>query len=244
MTVEDSAPPTRAGVVAEKLRRLIQSGEIAPGSRLRQNEVAERFGVSTTPVREAFAELARDGIVRQDAHRGATVFRPSVEEIIEIYKIRGALEPMATELAVAHATEQDIVDLEQILEEMKKTDDPARYVELNHLFHARIYDMSGKPRLASIVAGLRKTSANYINLTVPNPDKDYADQVHAQHEEILEALRNRQAERAARAVRTHLQTTVKHVTSLMTHESQPASKTEGTHADRPSSPPGHDQPTR
>jgi DNA-binding GntR family transcriptional regulator len=145
--VEDSAPPTKAGVVAEKLRRLIQSGEIAPGSRRRQNEVAER------------------------------------------------------------------------------------------------YDMSGTPRLASIVASLRKTPANYINLTVPNPEKDNADQVHAQHEEILMELRARQAERAARAVRTHLQTTVERVTSLMTHESQPTSKTERTHADRPRAPQGHDRPT-
>ena len=236
MAVEDSTPPTRAGVVAERLRRLIQSGEIAPGTRLRQNEVAERFGVSTTPVREAFAELARDGIVRQDAHRGATVFLPSLDEIIEIYKIRGVLEPMATGFAAARATEVDIANLERILEEMKRTSDPARYVELNHLFHATIYDMSGKPRLASIVAGLRKTSANYINLTVPRPDQDYADRVQAQHEEILEALRGRQSERAARAVRAHLQSTVKHVTSMMTPESRPGSKTEGSHADRPSTP--------
>lgn len=243
MTAEDGAPPTRAGVVAEKLRRLIQSGEIAPGSRLRQNEVAERFGVSTTPVREAFAELARDGIVRQDAHRGATVVLPSLDEIIEIYKIRGVLEPMATELAAAHATEADIANLERILEEMKRTDDPSRYVELNHLFHATIYEMSGKPRLASIVAGLRKSSDNYISLTVPEPDQDYADQARAQHEEILEALRARQAERAARAVRAHLQSTIKHVTSMMTPESRPESKTEGSHANPPSTLQANDKPT-
>ena len=112
MTTEDSgSPPTRAGAVAEKLRRLIQSGEIAPGSRLRQNELAERFGVSTTPVREAFAELAREGIVRLDAHRGATVFRPSLDELIEIYEIRGALEPLATELAAARATDDELAEL-------------------------------------------------------------------------------------------------------------------------------------
>jgi DNA-binding GntR family transcriptional regulator len=75
-----------------------------PSSWLRQNEVVNRFGVSTTPVREAFAELARDGIVRLDAHRGATVFQPSVDGLIEIYQIRSALEPLATRFAVAHAS--------------------------------------------------------------------------------------------------------------------------------------------
>ena len=122
MTIDDTVrPPTRAGAVAEKLRRLIQSGEIAPGSRLRQNELAERFGVSTTPVREAFAELAREGIVRLDAHRGATVFQPSLDELIEIYEIRGALEPLATELAAARATDEELAELEAIHLKMRRT---------------------------------------------------------------------------------------------------------------------------
>ena len=208
---------------------------------MRQNEIAARFGVSTTPVREAFAELARDGIVRQDVHRGVTVFRPSLDEFIEIYEIRGALEPMAAEFAAAHATEEDIADLERILKEMRKTVEAARYVELNQLFHARIYDMSGKPRLASIVAALRKTSANYIDLTVPEPDKVYADQVQAQHEEIFEALQARQGKRAARATREHLRTTLKFVTSLVRDESKPGSTIEGSGVNRRRVSRGHDQ---
>jgi DNA-binding GntR family transcriptional regulator len=219
MATEDSgSPPTRAGAVAEQLRRLIQSGEIAPGSRLRQNEVAERFGVSTTPVREAFAELARDGIVRLDAHRGATVFRPSLDELFEIYEIRGALEPLATELAAARATAEELAELEAILLEMRRTVTPARYVELNETFHAKISDMSSRPRLSTILAALRKAAINYIYLTVPQPDAEYAAAMQAQHEEIFEAIRGRHAGRARRAARAHLRTTAQHVTTLVRPE--------------------------
>src|ERR1700758_5490422 len=92
------APRTRAEAVAERLRQMIISGELAPGTRLRQAEIAELFNVSTTPVREAFTSLAREGFVRQDAHRGVEVFHPTEADIRENYEIRLALEPLATEL--------------------------------------------------------------------------------------------------------------------------------------------------
>src|SRR5213593_1234309 len=81
-------PRTRAEAIAAELRRAILVGELAPGDRLRQAEMAERYGVSTTPVREAFTALAGEGLVRQDAHRGVVVFSPSVDEVSETYEIR------------------------------------------------------------------------------------------------------------------------------------------------------------
>src|SRR4051795_10337893 len=92
-------PRTRAEYVADELRRQIVSGELPPGARLRQIEIADRFKVSTTPVREAFTSLAREGFVRQDAHRGVEVFRPTQRDISENYEIRLVLEPMAAEHA-------------------------------------------------------------------------------------------------------------------------------------------------
>ena len=228
MTIDDIAP-TRASAVADQLRKLIQSGEFPPGSRLRQNEVAARFGVSTTPVREAFTLLARDGIVRLDVHRGATVFQPSLDEFIEIYEIRMALEPLATELAAARATDEEIRDLKMIHLDMEKTGDPVRYVELNQIFHAKIYDMAGRPRLASMIEGLRKTAFNYIALTNPQPaNKAYAAKVRAQHAEIFEAVQARQGKRAARVVKEHLQTTLDHVISLVSDQVRAESRLAGS----------------
>jgi DNA-binding GntR family transcriptional regulator len=86
-------------IVAEELRRLILSGELKAGARLRQVELAQRFNVSTTPVREAFTVLARQGLVRHDVQRGVVVFSPSEKDVRENYELRIALEPLATEIA-------------------------------------------------------------------------------------------------------------------------------------------------
>src|SRR5918997_1170374 len=87
---------------------------LAPGTRLRQNDVAKRFGVSTTPVREAFAQLQAEGLVRIDPHRGAVVFHPSVDDVLEFYEIREALES----LAVGHAIRKIDGDLAARLADM------------------------------------------------------------------------------------------------------------------------------
>ena len=122
--------PTRAGAVAERLRDLIRSGELPSGAHLRQDEIAARFGVSTTPVREAFVALEREGLVRRHPHRGVVVFVPSVEELDEVYEIRAMLEPLATEIATKKLTEDDLVALERIVADMR-TARPKRYLELN-----------------------------------------------------------------------------------------------------------------
>src|ERR1700752_5368887 len=130
--------PTRAGAVAERVRELIRSGELAPGTYLRQDEIAARFGVSTTPVREAFLALEREGLVRRHPHRGVVVFMPSIEELNELYEIRAALEPLAAEIAARQLTEDDLAALERIVTEMRNAR-PKRFLELNDELHSRIY---------------------------------------------------------------------------------------------------------
>src|ERR1700755_1265283 len=104
MTV--ASPRTIAGQVAARLRAEIVAGERAPGSKLRQVEIAKRYGVSTTPVREALAMLQREGLVRLHAQRGAVVFLPSVADLREHYEIRGALEALpAARTAAGFETE-------------------------------------------------------------------------------------------------------------------------------------------
>ena len=91
---------TASEAVSERLRAEIQRGDLPPGTRLRQGEVAARFGVSTTPVREAFALLQAQGLVRIDPHRGAIVFLPTAKDAQELYEIRIALETLAIGRAV------------------------------------------------------------------------------------------------------------------------------------------------
>jgi len=221
MPVDGLAPLTRAGLVAQRLRDMVQSGELVPGTVLRQTEIAERFGVSTTPVREAFAVLIREGVVQQVAHRSVMVFQPAADELAEIYEIRGALEPLATELAAKNISAQQIAELEAIVAEMS-TAPPQRYIELNGVLHDTIYDIAARPRLADILTRLRKTSASYVKLTVTRDgeeDPDYRKAVQQQHEDIVAALKARKGKAAARIVRAHLQTSVDHIAKLIAESS-------------------------
>jgi DNA-binding GntR family transcriptional regulator len=213
-TAKSRLPLTRAGAVAAQLRELINSGEIPPGGRLRQTEVARRFGVSTTPVREAFVALAREGLVRQDAHRGVVVFVPSVEELEEIYEIRGVLEPLATRLAADKLREAELDRLDRIVAEMS-TADPRRYVELNRELHGRVYAAAGRPRLSEMIDGLREAAASYISINVTRYDEQYRRQVQEEHEGIVAALRSGAPADAARAVREHLAHNWPHVAGLI-----------------------------
>ena len=211
---ESVVPLTRAEAVAGELRRMIQKGELPPGTRLRQADIASRFGTSTTPVREAFMMLAREGVVRQDAHRGVVVFEPSLDELNETYEIREALEALATELAARKLTDDDLGALETIVTQMRPAK-PARYVELNRDFHRRIYAAAARPRLLEMIEQLRDIASSYIGLTVTDYDPDYRDAVQAEHEAILEALRKRDAKRAGRLVRDHLRHNARHVGELV-----------------------------
>jgi DNA-binding GntR family transcriptional regulator len=209
-------PVTRAGAVAAELRRLIQAGEFAPGARLQQVDLAKRFGVSTTPVREAFATLVREGLVRQDTHRGVVVFQPSVDELAELYEIRGVLEPLAAELAAKNLTTDELHNLRSIVMEMRSAD-PERSSVLNREFHRQIAAGSRRQRLAEMIYNLRDASAMYLRMTVVHSDGNYSQQAQTEHEAILEALEQRRPAQARRAVADHLNRSAKHRTGLIQH---------------------------
>ena len=99
-------------MVTDVLRDLITDGQLSPGTPLRQRDLAERFDVSYTPVREALRRLESEGLVVTDVHRGATVARTESEELEENYRILAALEALAGSLAVAKITDDDIADIE------------------------------------------------------------------------------------------------------------------------------------
>jgi DNA-binding GntR family transcriptional regulator len=207
-------PLTRAGAVAQRLREMIKSGELPAGTHLRQADFAERFGVSTTPVREAFVALAREGLVTQDAHRGVVVFRPSLQELDEIYEIRIALEPLATEIAAKQLSEDDLAALQKTLAQMRDAK-PSRYLELNDEFHNRIYGSTGRPRLLDMIDALRDAAANYLGMGVFRYQPEYRDEVQQEHENIVAGLKARAPKRAARAMREHLEHSARHAAELI-----------------------------
>lgn len=192
---------TTATVVADRLREEIQDGRLAPGTRLRQNEVAGRFGVSTTPVREAFAQLQAEGLVRTDPHRGAVVFHPTAADLLEYYEIREALESLAATRAVPRVTPELAAELAELVDRMRHTVDARRWLRLNDEFHLRLYACAAMPHLSSLIENLRDASTPYIHMFVAStPLAESNDE----HQEILDACLAGNVQATKRAIRRHL----------------------------------------
>ena len=209
---------TMAEQIAAVLREEIVNGKLAAGSRLRQNEIAQRFGVSTTPVREAFGLLQSDGLVQIDPHRGVTVFLPTIRDLVEHYEIRMALEMLAVEKAAVHFQAQDAPPLAALLDEMLATGNAVRYVELNHQFHLHLYRLGERSRLVTMIEELRNASLAYNHLYAAADVPRDAERLDAEHREILAACQANDQVRAANAVRHHIQQTIAHVAKLLEQE--------------------------
>ena len=212
MTVTEGSPlrTTIADSLAERLRAEISSGALAPGSRVRQAEVAARYNVSTTPVREAFATLEREGLLIGSPHRGMVVFHPTLEDLQELYEMRIPLEAVATEKAVENMSAETIAVLEGLLQEMDDArDDRERYRSLNRTFHATLYAAAGRPRLERLIADLRDASAAYLRMNAAIAPS--ARETQRDHLAIVNACKARAPKRAAKAMVTHLSHTVRNV---------------------------------
>jgi len=221
---------TTSKEVADRLRLEIQRGELAPGVRLRQNEIARRFGVSTTPVREAFALLEADGLVRIDPHRGALVFRPTAEDVGESYEIREALEVLALTKAIPKLTPERVAELQELLDRMKRTKDDELWLEDNGRFHLMLYEPAGLPRLSSLIANLRDASGAYIRMYVER--KPHADD---EHQAILDAARNGDVTGAQRALKRHLRRTASTLVEVLKAGDEGSPETGATAARRSTS---------
>jgi DNA-binding GntR family transcriptional regulator len=198
--------------IAKELRQLILLGELAPGTRLRQMELADRFDVSPTPIREAFKTLAEEGLVDYDAQRGVFVFTPTVDDVMENYEIRIALEPLATELAARTITDEELARLDKIVTKMRKTKSSPAYQGLNREFHALIYAAARRERLAQLINALRDTFEAYVGLDfTTRPDATYKKDVRDQHEGIAKALQDRAPKRARKLMAEHLESNRRHI---------------------------------
>jgi len=199
-------PKTLTEATVEQLRSAIRSGELPPGSRLRQMETAKRLGVSSTPVREAFAALEHEGLVVSIPHKGIVVFEPTLSDLQEAYEIRQTLEVLAAEHAAPLMTDADLQDLSELLIQMEGLKggavDHPRFLELNRAFHTRIYAVARMPRLERLISDLRDSSEAYVAMH-RSLGRDEA-QTNADHAAIVEACRRRDATSAGQAVRAHL----------------------------------------
>jgi DNA-binding GntR family transcriptional regulator len=190
---------SKSNFIAALLRELIISGDLKPGEQLRQRDLAERFGVSVTPVREALRWLESEGLVRYDAHKGSTVAEAEAGATREKYQIRAVLEGLAAFLAAPKISDEDIRELESYNERLTEADlSPGEVNDVNRTLHFRVYEMAGSPLLMALMRLLWQSFPQGPQMARPR------DESVAEHKELIEALRDRDAARAQAITQQHI----------------------------------------
>jgi DNA-binding GntR family transcriptional regulator len=195
---------TAAERVASQLRAEILHGDITPGSRLSQQSIAERFGVSRIPVRDALQILAGDGLVRPMSNATAAVTGMSVAELQELYELREAVEPLATHIAVPNVGRADLLTMRRQLEVMEEYADTRTWLAANADFHAAVYKRANRPRMIELVERLRGLTDRYLYVHLEVIGQ--TEHLVSEHLGILAAVESGDAALAARLVREHLAT--------------------------------------
>jgi DNA-binding GntR family transcriptional regulator len=190
---------SKTDMVAALIRELIITGELAAGMQLRQRDLAQRFGVSQTPVREAMRRLESEGLVVGDTHRGFTVVEPDDGPVEENFQIRAALESLGASLAARKIDAAGIARLRDLNEQMRGLgeDDP-RYAELNREFHFTLYEYSRSPLLMSLMRLLWASLHGG-----PRVLRTHAESAR-QHDAIMDALRTGDADAASARTYHHI----------------------------------------
>jgi DNA-binding GntR family transcriptional regulator len=149
--------PTKRDRIAHELRSMIESGQLARGARVQQDELAARFNTSITPVREAMRELEAEGLLVSEPHRGVRVSEVDVEDVEGVYVARRLLEPFAAALATENLSRRDLASAEALIDAMETADrehDSRGLWVANRDFHFLIYEACGIPRLVSQIDSL------------------------------------------------------------------------------------------
>lgn len=203
MSVIDHGVPTYASktdVVCALLREMIIGGEVQPGRPLRQRDLASRFAVSQTPVREALRRLESEGLVVNDPHRGATVAASEQGAAEDQGQVRAVLESLGARLAAKYVSAQDLVELRAmnaVMDYMKDGDEA--YGSANRAFHFKVYEVAGSPLLLSVMRLIWQQSL----LTGPMAARPHRGS-WPQHENLIDALQAHDGDLAEAIMREHI----------------------------------------
>jgi DNA-binding GntR family transcriptional regulator len=190
---------SKTDMVAALIREQIITGELAAGEQLRQRDLAQRFQVSQTPVREAMRRLESEGLVIGDTHRGFTVVEPDDGPVEENFQIRAALESLGASLAARKIDPAGLARLKELNEQMRALDDSdPRYAGLNREFHFTVYEYARSPLLLSLMRLLWASLHGG-----PKVARTHAESAR-QHDAILAALRAGDPAAAAAGTYQHI----------------------------------------
>jgi DNA-binding GntR family transcriptional regulator len=191
-----------AARIASQLRTEILHGDVAPGSKLAQVALADRFGVSRIPVRDALAILAGEGLVQPLSNATAIVTRMSIEELQELYDLRLSIEPRTTEIAVPNVGRADILYMRKQVAIMASPIDARTWLAANTEFHATVYRRAHRPRTIELIEQLRRLTDRYVFMHLQ--EAGTSEHINAEHEQILAAVERGDAAGTARLTGVHL----------------------------------------
>lgn len=192
-------------VVFNTLRQAIITGEFAPGERLMEIALANRLGVSRTPVREAIRKLELEGLVVMIPRKGAEVARITEKDLRDVLEVRTSLEELAAELAAERMNEESKENIEKALKEFEKaieSGDNAAIADSDMDFHDTIFDATGNARLIQILNNLREQMYRYRLEYIK--DTEYHAALLKEHKELAKAMFAGKKEEARNIMKKHL----------------------------------------
>jgi DNA-binding GntR family transcriptional regulator len=221
MTVTPAMPPpllppvgTASARIADHLREAILRGHLRPGDRIRQEDVAERFGASRLPVREALRMLEAEGLTEHETHKGARVPRLTQHEVEVIYQMRERLEPLAITESLAALDSSALARIHDVQQRIEANDDVDEFLDLDREFHMLTYTGCTIDPLMWMVRRLWNSTQHYRRafVQVSGPGRMWV--VNAEHRLLLDALERRDPVDAERHLAGHIRRTR---TSLAEH---------------------------
>ena len=192
-------------VVFNTLRQAILKGELAPGERLMEIQLAEKLGVSRTPIREAIRKLELEGLVLMIPRKGAEVAKISEKSLKDVLEVRRSLEELAIELACQRISDTDMEDMDAAQAAFRDAiakGDAMEIAETDEGYHDVIYNCTRNTRLVQILNNLREQMYRFRLEYIKDEDKRQI--LLIEHEKILKALRSRHVAEARAAVREHI----------------------------------------
>lgn len=192
-------------IVFHTLREAILMGDLAPGERLLEVSLADRLGVSRTPVREAIRKLELEGLVLMLPRRGAEVARISEKNLRDVLEVRRGLEELTMELATGRISETDIHQLRVANDDFEKKllqSDLSDIAEADEHFHEIIYRATGNERLVQVINNIKDQMYRYRLEYIKDQNK--RQKLVAEHSEIIGALEKKDMNKAKELIRNHI----------------------------------------
>lgn len=199
---DDSEIPQGQGAYRRLLDE-IRDGALAPGARLRETELAERLGISRTPVREAIRQLEADGLVVHLPRQGATIRSLDHAEVVELYEMRAVLEGTAARLAARAASDIELAELVALNAELASATAGPQAREMNRQFHRTLIEAARNRFLVKAMSALQKTLLILGPTTLAEPSR--AVSAVDEHGAVLAALQARDGAAAELAMRRHVE---------------------------------------